>query len=178
MNHIIPYKKSNQPVSYGVIDCEKIRSKQIIGYDHNFLSHCLESNKVYVTSVSRIEKRIKLRMSCDNGHEFLISPYYYYVEGRQCPHCKCKGDKGALNIDSSIISFWNDERYNIEDISEFSKEYYKNRCPFCGLEFMEKMINLVNRFPKCKSCKDGQALSMNAELDEGVTYLIKERRHK
>ena len=158
-----------------ILKWEEIYGSPIIGYDKKFWKHCKENDREKISSLKRCEKRKTVLMECDKKHIFCITPYMYFVEQRICPYCICKADRGALNIDETLYSFWNDDRFELDTISEYSKERFRFKCPFCNYKFEKTMFSMVNCSPKCTECKDGRKFGISDGSDESMVYLFKDR---
>lgn len=155
-----------------------IFDNNVIAYDREFWKHCDEKNKSEIVVLKKTDKRSKIAMHCENGHTFKSSPYNYFIRKKTCPYCICSGEKGAINIDETIISFWNDDRFELEQISENSAEWYSFKCPFCNRVFKKRMIDVVKKVPKCYMCMDGQKYGNIEGLDEDAIYLYRCRKRE
>ena len=128
----------------------------LIGYDPEFWRYCIENPREEIINLCQYERhRSKaVRMKCEKDHQYMLTPYEFFVKKRYCPYCKCGGDKGAAYLDDTLFAYWADERFDLDDISEYSTEKYRFVCPFCAEVFYARMIDMVNRRPKCVKCKD------------------------
>ena len=146
-----------------------------IGYDKNFWSHCLEVDRKPIINLRRDEdrKEYSIHMKCDKGHDFYITPYTFFIDRRPCIHCKAPEEIGAINYDPSISEYWYDS-YILDQISEKSIQQYKFKCPFCGYVFTSRMIDILNRDPKCFQCKDGKDYQAPDDIDNTI-YIFNQR---
>ena len=131
-------------------------SSPIIGYDAEFWDYCVDETKETIINLFRNEARPKyaVHMTCNKGHDYYITPHVFFYE-RHCIHCIAPGEIGAVKYDPTIVEYWNDS-YILDQISENSVQNYRFKCPFCKHVFMSRMVDILNRTPKCFICKDGQ----------------------
>ena len=148
----------------------------IIGYDSVFWAHCKEKDTARIMLLRRNEKREEyaLLMKCDKGHVFSMTPYEYFFLNRTCIHCINKGEIGASKKDESLFSIWDEPNLILDQISESSTQLYHFCCPFCGSKFTSRMIDIINQFPKCKECNDGQEQTIPSKKDTSI-YIFRER---
>lgn len=144
---------------------------QIIGYDSLFLNHCLEEDIKSVQKLRRDDRKTKVKMKCDEGHIFDLTPYEFFCEKKHCIHCIRLEEVGAGNLDESLISLWNEPDLDIFNVSESSNQLYNFFCPFCGSHFKRKMVDIINQIPKCQECHDGQEQDISEELFDSI-YLF------
>ncbi len=143
----------------------------IIGYDREFWAHCLEpeceKDRIIHLRQDSSKDEDSVLMQCDNGHVFKISPYTYFIDKRHCIHCKKDDEMGAINYDPIITEYWNDS-YDLRLLSESSVQEYSFMCPICDNTFSCRMVDFLNREPKCRFCNDGHRNNTTDNADSTV----------
>ena len=153
---------------------ELVWKPPIIGYDKLFWSYCIEDERDKIRNLRRDEGRPKfaLQMQCKNGHLIKMTPKMFFIKKKTCIYCTNPGENGAVNTDESVLIFWNDDRFDPEQISENSDESFMFRCPYCGYDFTLSMKEFIFRKPKCTKCNDGRIDDIPDEYNN-LTYWLK-----
>lgn len=138
------------------ISSDTVYSDPIIGFDREFWNYCVEEDKLRVSRYkwSFKSKRYEVYMRCPKGHEYYLTPFEFKYK-RKCPFCIENGEVGAINVDQSIEIYY-DDIYIIEEISENSVAPLKWKCPLCKSIFKKSMVEMINVYPRCDFCNDGQ----------------------
>ena len=150
------------------IRCDEIFFDPIIGYDKEFWKYCIEEDKVKISGLKWSDNKHKLMMRCANIHDYKMTPFEF-KNMRKCPICIQKGELGAVKVDPTI-SFYYDDIYIIEEISENSMALFNWCCPICHNRYKKTMVEMLNVFPKCDYCNDGKPIGFS-DIPDDMTYL-------